>query len=128
MRAADLRFGDAAGPAQRFHQSVHLPGGDATGVGLHHHGVERLVDPAASFQPAGEEAALPQFWDGQGEVAHLADEQPLPVAVAMGGALIGAALIKLGAGGAETSASSRSWKPRRTISGIRAPAVVPSMS
>ncbi len=29
---------------------------------------------------------------------------------------------------ADTSASSRSWKPRRTISGIRAPALVPSMS
>jgi hypothetical protein len=97
--AADLRFGDAAGPAQRFHQGVDLPGGDATGVGLHHHGVKGLVDPAAGLEPAGEEAAaLPQPGNGQGEVAHLAGEQPLPVAVAMGGALIGAALVELGAG------------------------------
>ena len=35
--------------------------------------------------------------NGQGEVAHLAGEQPLPVAVAMGGALIGAALMELSA-------------------------------
>ena len=35
--------------------------GDAAGLGLHHHGVERLVDPAAWLQPVGKEAALPQL-------------------------------------------------------------------
>jgi hypothetical protein len=96
--AAHLRFGDAAGSAQRLHQGVDLAGGDAAGVGLHHLGVESLVDPAAGFEPVGEEAALPQFGDGQGEIAHLGGEQPLPVAVAVDGALIGAPLMELGTG------------------------------
>ena len=73
-------------------------GGDAARVGIHHHGVEGLVDPAARLEPVGEEAALPQFGDGQGEIAHLGGEQPLAVAVAVGRALIGAALMELGAG------------------------------
>jgi hypothetical protein len=77
-------------------------------IGLHHHGVEDLVDPAARLEPVGEEAALPQFGDGQGEIAHLGGEQPLAVAVAVGRALIGAALMELGPVRAETSASSRS--------------------
>jgi len=97
--AAHLRFGDAAGSAQRLHQGVDLAGGDATGVGLHHHGVEGLVDPAAWLEPVGEEAALPQFGDGQGEVAHLGGEQSLAVAVAVGGALIRTALMARGSNG-----------------------------
>ena len=96
--AAHLRFGDAAGAAQGLDQGVDLAGGYAAGVGLHHHGVEGLVDPAMRFEPVGEEAALPKFGDGQGEVAHLGGEHPLPIAVAVGGALIGAALMELGAG------------------------------
>ena len=48
---AHLRFGDAAGAAQGLDQGVDFPGGDAAGVGLHHHGVESLVDPAAWFEP-----------------------------------------------------------------------------
>jgi len=63
--AAHLRFGDAAGSAQRLDQG--------------------FVDPAARFEPVGEEAALPEFGDGQGEVAH-------------GGALIRTAFMELGAG------------------------------
>ncbi len=51
--AAHLRFGDAARPAQHLHQGIDLPGRYAAGVGLHHHGVERLVDQAAWLQPAG---------------------------------------------------------------------------
>ena len=31
------------------------------GVGLHHHGVVGLVDPAARFEPVGEEAALSEL-------------------------------------------------------------------
>ena len=94
--AAHLRFGDAAGPAQGLHQGVDLPRGDAAGVGLHHHGVEGLVDPAARLEPVGEEAALPQFGDSQAEIAHLGGEQPLAVAVAVRGALIRAALMARG--------------------------------
>jgi len=96
--AAHLGFGDAAGPAQRLDQGIDLAGGDAAGIGLHHHGVEGLVDPPAWLEPVGEEAALAQLGDGEGEVANLGGEHPLAVAVAMGGALIGAALVELGAG------------------------------
>jgi len=72
------------------------------GVGLHHHGVERLVNPAARLEPDGEEAALPQLGDGQTEIAHLGGGQMLAVAVAVavavGGALIRTALMELSAG------------------------------
>lgn len=69
-----------------------------------------------------------RLWDGQGEVAHLAGEQPLAVAIAVGGALIRAAPMELGTGQGRNLNLQQPWKPRRTISGIRAPAVVPSMS
>ena len=72
--AAYLRFGDAAGAAQGLHQGINLPGGNAAGVGLHHHGVESLVDPAAWLEPVGKEAALSQFWDRQADVAYLGGE------------------------------------------------------
>ena len=54
---------------------------------------------AAWLEPVGEEAALPQFWDGQAEVAHLGREHPLAVAVAVGGPLIGPALMELSTDG-----------------------------
>jgi len=97
--AAHLRFGDAAGPAQGLHQGVDHPRGDAAGGGLHHHGVEGLVDPATRLEPVGEEAALPQVGDSQAENAHLGGKQPLAVAVAVGGALIRAALMARGTNG-----------------------------
>jgi hypothetical protein len=59
--AAYLRFGDAASAAQRLHQGNNLPGGNAAGVGLHHHGIEGLVHLAAWLEPIGKEAALPQL-------------------------------------------------------------------
>ena len=62
----------------------------------------------ARFEPVGEEAALPQFGDGQGEVAYLGGEQPLAVAVAVGRALIGAALMELGTGQGRNLGLSRS--------------------
>ena len=49
---AKFRFGNAAVGLQGLHQIIHVAGGDAAGVGLHHHSVERLVDPAAGLQPA----------------------------------------------------------------------------
>ena len=105
--AAHLRFGDAAGSAQRLHQGVDLAGGDAAGVGLHHHGVEGLVDPAARLEPVREEAALPELLlgrslrlvDGPGQVSHLGGEHPLAVAVAVVGTFVRAALVELGANG-----------------------------
>ena len=72
--AAYLRFGDAAGAAQRLHQGINLAGGDTIGVGLHHHGIEGLVHPAAWLEPSGKKGSLPQFWDGQAEVAPLGCE------------------------------------------------------
>ena len=48
--AAYLRFGDAAGAAQRLHQGVDLADGDTACLGLHHHGVESLVDPASRLE------------------------------------------------------------------------------
>lgn len=69
--AAHLGFGDAVRTAQRLHQSIDLPGGDPTGVGLHSHGVEGLVYPPAWLEPVEEEAALAQLGEGEGEVAHL---------------------------------------------------------
>jgi len=47
----------------------------------------------------GKEAALPQFWDGQAELAHLGSEQPLAVAVEVGGALISSAFMARGSNG-----------------------------
>ena len=41
----------------------------------HHHGVKGLVDTAAGLQPVGKEATLPQFGDGEGQVARLGGEQ-----------------------------------------------------
>ena len=71
----------------------------AAGVGLHHHGVKSFVEPAARLEPVGKEAALTQFGDSQAEIAHLGGEQPLAVAVAVGGALIRAALMARGTNG-----------------------------
>lgn len=45
--AAHLRFGDSAGPADGVHQGVVHTGGDASNVGLYHHGEEGLDDPVA---------------------------------------------------------------------------------
>ncbi len=97
--ASDLGFGEAARPAQRLHQSVDLAGGDFTGIGLHHHGIEGLVDAAAWLEPVWEEAALAQFGDGEGEVAHLGGENPLAVAVAVRGAFIRPAFMELSTDG-----------------------------
>jgi hypothetical protein len=69
------------------------------GVGLHHHGVEGLVDPAARLKPVGEGAALPKFEDGEGEVTHLGGQHPFALAIAVRGAFIGPALMELGADG-----------------------------
>ena len=79
--------------------AAYLRFGDAAGVGLHHHGVESLVDPAAWLEPIWKEAALSQFWDGQADVAYLGGEQTLAVTVAVGGPLIRAAFMTRGSNG-----------------------------
>ena len=88
--ATDLGLGDAALGTQSSHQGVDLAGGDATDVGLHDHGVEGLVHPAAGFQDRGKEAAGAQLGDQQVDVAHLGGEAATPVAVAVAEPLLGA--------------------------------------
>jgi len=53
-------------------------------IGLHHHREQRLVDPAAPLQQAGEERPGPQLWDAQLQIPSRGGEEPLPVAVALG--------------------------------------------
>ena len=81
--AACLGFGDAALDAQGRHHRIHLAGGDATDVRLHHHAIESLINAAAGFEDRGQETARPQLRDLQMNVAHLGGEQPGPVAVAL---------------------------------------------
>ena len=65
-------------------------------VGLHHHGVEGLVDAATGLEDRGEEAALPELGDSELHVAGLGGDQAGPVPVALGHPAV-AALIGLGA-------------------------------
>jgi hypothetical protein len=57
------------------------------------------VDQAERLEPVGKEADLPQFWDGQAEVANLGSAQQLAVAVEEGGALISSAFMASGSNG-----------------------------
>jgi hypothetical protein len=68
---------------QRRCQISDRPRRDASNVGLHHDGVERLVDTAAGLQDRREEAALAQLGDLQVDIACLRGQQPIPAAVAL---------------------------------------------
>ena len=94
--AADLGFLDPAADPERPDQLVDRAGGDPAHVGLHHHGVEGLVDASAGLEDRGEEAALPQLGDGELHVAGLGRDQAHPVPVALGHPAFGA-FIALGA-------------------------------
>ena len=61
---------------ERGDQVVDGAGGHAVDVGLHHDGVERLVDPPARLEDAREERALAQLRDAQLDVAGLGRHQP----------------------------------------------------
>ena len=78
-------------------QVVNGPGGDPVDVGLHHHRVQRLVDPSARLQDRREEAALAQLRDPQLDITSLGGQQPPPAAVAFGHSAVGAFV----AGGAD---------------------------
>lgn len=70
----------------------------------------------------GKEAALPQFWDGQAEVAHLGSAQPLAVAIEVGGALISSAFMARGSNGSEDLALQQILEaPVHGFQAIRAP-------
>ena len=90
--------------------------------------MEGLVNLAARLEPAGEEGALPQLWDGHAEVAHLSGEQQLAVAFAVDGPLIRTVFMASGSNSSGDLGLQQILEARRTISGIRALAVVTSMS
>jgi hypothetical protein len=81
--AAHLGFRDPALAAQSRHQGIDLAGGDASHVGLHHHGVEGLIHTPPGLKDRGQEAARAEFRDPQIDVAHLGGEDARPVAVAV---------------------------------------------
>lgn len=91
----DLALGYPGVRPQGLDQIVDRPGGDALDVRLHDDGIEGLVDAAPPLQQAGEEAAGPQFGDGQLQVAGLCGERLVPVPVAVVGAGVGV-LVPLG--------------------------------
>ena len=78
-------------------QVVHGAGRHAVDVGLHHHRVQRLVDPSARLQDGREEAALAQLGDAQLDVTGLGGQQPRSSTVAFSDPGIGAFV----AGGAD---------------------------
>ena len=88
--ATHLRLGDAALGAQRRHQGIHLAGRHPTDVGLHDHGVQGLIHPAAGLKDRGKEAAGTQFGELQREIAHLGGQSAGPIAVAIAEPLLGA--------------------------------------
>ncbi len=94
--AADLGFLDPGADAQGGDELVDTARRDPADIGLHHHGVEGLVDPAPGLEDRGEEAALAQFGDGELDVAGLGRDKADPVPVALGHPIF-AALIGPGA-------------------------------
>ena len=94
--ARDLRAGDARGDAEGLHELVDGAGGDPVHVGLHHDGIERLVDAPARLEDGGEEASLSQLGDAEADVAGLGGHEPGAMAVALVGSRLGA-LVEPGA-------------------------------
>ena len=80
------------------HQGIDLAGRHPTDVGLHDHGIQSLINPAAGLQDRGKEAAGAQLLlrrslrlgDLQGEITHLGGQGAGAVAVAIPQALLGA--------------------------------------
>jgi hypothetical protein len=59
-------------------------------VGLHHHREQRLVDPAAPLQQAGEERPGPQLGGPQLQVPGRGGQQPRAMPIALGEPGLGA--------------------------------------
>jgi hypothetical protein len=72
--------------ATRF---VDGAGGRASEVGLHHHGVQRLVDTPAGLEDQREGRTLAQLRDSQVDVTGLRGQHPRPRTVALVGAGLG---------------------------------------
>ena len=77
-------------------------------IGLHDHREQRLVDPPAALQQAGEERPHPQLGDPQLQIPSRGRQQPLPVPVALGKPRLGP-LMWRGADHAVSSASIKAW-------------------
>ena len=88
--AAHLGLGDARGRSERLYQVIDLSGGHPVHVGLHDHGVQSPVDAPAALEERGEERPLPQLGDPQLHVAGRGGQEPGPVPVALGVAVLGA--------------------------------------
>jgi hypothetical protein len=82
--AGDLALADAAVSPQGADQVVDLAGAHPVQVGLHHHREQRLVDPAAALQQAGEKRPGPQLGDAQLQLPGRGRQQARAVAVALG--------------------------------------------
>jgi hypothetical protein len=81
---ADLTLADAAVGTERPHQIVDLAGAHPMQIRLHHHGEQRLVDPAAPLQQRREERPGPQLGDPQLQIPSGRGQQARAVAVALG--------------------------------------------
>lgn len=81
--ARDLRFGDARVDPECSDQVVDGAGGHARDVGVHHHGVQRLVDTPAGLEDQREERALAQLRDSQVAVTGRCGQHQWPSTVAL---------------------------------------------
>jgi len=93
----DLGLADSRPDAEGLDQVIDAAGRDPVDVGLHHHRVQRLVDPAAGFEDHREERAFAELGDPQLQVAGLGGQRSWTGPVAFGDPLIGALI----AGGAD---------------------------
>jgi hypothetical protein len=85
----DTSLRDPRVDTQRGDEVIDRTRRDASDVGLHHHRVERLVDPAARLQNRREEAAFAELGDAQLDIAGLGRQQAWAVTVAFGHTIVG---------------------------------------
>jgi hypothetical protein len=78
------------GAAHRDHQVIDPPGRDALDVGLHHHRVQRDVDPAPRTEQRREERPGPDLRDLDGHVPGRGRKQLVAGAVALSRSGLGA--------------------------------------
>jgi hypothetical protein len=84
-----LGLGDPGLDTHRLDQVVDRAGGDAAHVGLHHHRIQRLIDPPTRLEDRREERPLAQLRDPQLDIARLGREQPCSSAVTVGQPRVG---------------------------------------
>ena len=79
----DLGLGDPGVRTQRLDEVIDLPRRNPVQVGLHDHREQRLVDPSATFEQAGEERPGAQLGDPQLQVTRGRGQRPRPGSVAL---------------------------------------------